>query len=139
MSSDPLIGLSIPSKRQGDAKLDALLHSNSSINNRVSDIDARLSRLEVVQKICCDEMIKEHDSDIRTLRDNSKDHGFLVHTMGEFIAMQKEVNKANSEKIQKLMIFQASITSIFTAISIVAGFFGEQIMVVVSGAFGGVK
>jgi hypothetical protein len=35
------------------------------------------------------------------------------------------------------MIFQTVVSTVFTAISIAAGFFGDQLMTVISTAFGG--
>ena len=137
--SDPLIGLSIPSKRQGDAKLDAFLNSLTALGEKISRLEAQVATMKAKQESCCDEMIKEHDGHIDTLRQDMTGIKHLNTTIADFISMQKEVNKSNSEKVQKLMVFQATITTIFTSISIVAGFFGDQIMTIISAGFGGGK
>jgi Mg2+ and Co2+ transporter CorA len=84
-------------------------------------------------------MIKEHDNHIDVLRQESVGHKHLNATIAEFISMQKDINKGNTDKIQKLIMFQASITTIFTAVSIIAGFFGDAIMNVITIAIGGGK
>ena len=137
--SDSLIGLSVPSQRKGDAKMDAFLNSLTALSEKISRLETQVTAMKTKQEACCDEMIKEHDVHIDTLRQDAVGHKHLNQTIAEFISMQKEVNKSNSERIQKLMVFQATITTIFTAISIIAGFFGDQIMTIVSAGFGGGK
>ena len=128
-------GLSVPDRRTNDAKLEAILNALTKVQDNVSRLDRDVTQLQTVQKQCCDEMIKEHDADIRTLRDNVKDQGYLATTLGDFVTMQKDINKALSDKVQKLMMFQTGVTTVFTAVSIIAGFFGDQIMTIIMGGF----
>jgi t-SNARE complex subunit (syntaxin) len=128
-------GLSVPDRRSNDAKLEVILNALTKVQDNVSRLDKDVTQLQTVQKQCCDEMIKEHDADIRTLRDNVKDQGYLASTLGDFVTMQKDINKALSDKVQKLMMFQTGVTTVFTAISIIAGFFGDQIMTIIMGGF----
>ena len=128
-------GLSVPDRRSNDAKLEVILNALTKVQDNVSRLDKDVTQLQTVQKQCCDEMIKEHDADIRTLRDNVKDQGYLASTLGDFVTMQKDINKALSDKVQKLMMFQSGVTTVFTAISMISGFFGDQIMTIIMGGF----